>query len=594
VGSAELVPDRSAPVPRVARGFSSAVAGTRWLRPALWPVGIAIGIAAVAPTLAGHRAHGLDAATILTLVAGWSFMASGLVAWKRREENRVGVLMVGIGFLYIVPDALRESSGSMLLASSGLLAANWFLAAFAYLLVAFPSGRAGSRLDRFLVACVVLPAVPLQALWMMFLPIPNALQVHADAGVATVIDDTQRIVFFVAVVVLPAVLLRRWLCASPPLRRVLDPVLFGAAAILLFGLYVVLDKIGAPTQLVDNGFRVVLAAVPIMFLLGLLRARLARSAIGDLLVDLREPARPDVLRDALARAVRDPSLALAYWVPEYAGYVGIDGRTTDLPPEGHGRVVTIVERRGQRVAALIHDASLRDEPELVGAVCAAAGIALENERLQADLRARLEELRGSRARLVETGDAERRRLERDLHDGAQQRLVSIALELRRVERRLAPGSDEERLLHEVRDELGVSLRELRELAQGIHPAVLSDHGLDVALESLVARAAVPVRLTATAGGRLPQATEVAAYFIVSECLTNVGKYAPASRATVGVTREGDRLVVEVADDGAGGADPLGGSGLRGLADRVEALGGRLRVTSPPGRGTTVRAELPCA
>ena len=237
----------------------------------------------------------------------------------------------------------------------------------------------------------------------------------------------------------------------------------------------------------------VLAAVPIIFLAGLLRARLARSGLGALLVELREPAEPGALRDSLARALRDPSLELAYWVPEYRSYVGVDGEPIDLPAEGSGRVATFVERGGTSVAALIHDASLQDEPELVGAVTSAAGIALENERLQADLRARLADLRASRARIVEAGDTARRKLERDLHDGAQQRLVSMSVVLRLVENRVPADSNEATLLKTARTELNESLEELRRIARGIHPAVLSDHGLPVALETLAARA--PVRVT---------------------------------------------------------------------------------------------------
>ncbi len=211
--------------------------------------------------------------------------------------------------------------------------------------------------------------------------------------------------------------------------------------------------------------------------------------------------------------------------------------------------------------------------------------------LDAQLRDRLEELRASRARLVEAGDAARRRLERDLHDGAQSRLVAVSLLLRTARMR-ASGDDElEELLGRAQDELGQSIDELRELAHGIHPAVLTDRGLEPALQALVTRAPVPVDVEAD-GGRLPPPVESAAYFVVSEALTNVAKYAQASRASVAVRRADDRLTVEVADDGVGGADLAGGSGLRGLADRVEALGGRLEIDSPPGAGTRVTAEIP--
>jgi signal transduction histidine kinase len=571
--------------------WSRDVLGARWLRLALWPAGIAAGIGA------HHGLDSPDASPALYLVVGWSFIASGLIGWARRPENRIGVFMVAVGFLWFAPELLAQSASS-LVSTLGIWTWNAWAVVFVLLLVAFPFGRLVSRLDRFLVAIVLVPAIPMQALWLLFLETGgdpgNAFLVWPDAAVADAVDNAQRVIAIAALAVLAAALVHRWVRASPPLRRVLTPVLAGAGAVILFSLVILLDKIGGRTELLDALFRVVLASVPIIFLVGLLRARLARSAVGDLLVHLQQPGAPGALREALARALHDPSLTLAYWVPEYETYVGVDGRPTELPKGDDDRVATLVERRGRRVAALVHDASLRDEPELVGAVTAAAGIALENEQLQADLRARLEELRGSRARIVEAGDSERRRLERNLHDGAQQRLVSLSVGLRLLASRLTPDSEEAKLLEEAREELRASLEELRELAQGIHPAVLSDHGLGVALESLAARTPLHVCLAVEVHGRLPEPVEVAAYYLVSEGLTNVAKYAHAAEATVNVAREDGGLVVEVVDDGVGGADPGSGSGLRGLADRVEALDGRLRVWSPAGGGTRVRAEIPCA
>jgi signal transduction histidine kinase len=242
---------------------------------------------------------------------------------------------------------------------------------------------------------------------------------------------------------------------------------------------------------------------------------------------------------------------------------------------------------------LVHDAALLQEPELLGAATAAARVAFENAQLHVELQARLEELTSSRARIVEAGQKERQRLERDLHDGAQQRLVALSLELRLLEERLADDPEARRRLDLARREVGASLEELRELAHGLHPAVVSGHGLAVALESLAARAPVPVRLTVVTDGRLPEALEIAAYYLVAETLANVGKYARASAVSVDVTRACDAVVIEVADDGVGGADTEHGTGLRGLADRVETLGGRLRIWSPAGGGTRVRAEIPC-
>ncbi len=272
-----------------------------------------------------------------------------------------------------------------------------------------------------------------------------------------------------------------------------------------------------------------------------------------------------------------------------------EGRPFELPEDDPERAVTKVEREGECVAAIVYDASLRDAREHVDAVGAAAALALENERLDAELRAKVEELRASRQRMLRIGLEERRRLERDLHDGAQQRLVSMALNMRLARSRLRDDPDgADTLLAGAGEELDAALEELRELARGIHPAVLSDRGLDTALETLARRAPVPVELGALPGERLPEAVELAAYFVVSEALTNVAKYAQASHATVNVDRDNGRVVVEVKDDGVGGADPANGTGLRGLADRLAVIEGRLDVDSRAGSGTTVIARIPCA
>jgi signal transduction histidine kinase len=255
--------------------------------------------------------------------------------------------------------------------------------------------------------------------------------------------------------------------------------------------------------------------------------------------------------------------------------------------------VTVLEHDGNPIAALVHDRSLLDDPELVQAVGAAASLALENARLQAELRAQLEEVRASRARIVSAGDAERRRLERDLHDGAQQRLLGVRLALQLARGRLADGgavTDE--LLAEVDTEVVDALEELRVLARGIHRAILTEEGLAAALAALARRAPVPVELT-VCPQRLPAPVEATAYFVAAEALANVAKHANACRVAIEVTRRNGTLGVQVADDGVGGADP-GGAGLRGLRDRVEALDGRLEIESPSGGGTRVSAAIPCA
>jgi signal transduction histidine kinase len=311
-------------------------------------------------------------------------------------------------------------------------------------------------------------------------------------------------------------------------------------------------------------------------------------------VELGEPSASIGLREALARALGDPSLQLAYWFSADKGYVDGAGVAVGLPDADSGRSATFVERDGHPIAVLLHDPVLEHNADLVESVCAAASLALENERLQAELRARVVELQASRARLVEATDAERRRIERDLHDGTQQRLVSIAMALGLLESKLPPQAIAAKpLVSETRAALALALEELRELTHGINPPLLTERGLPAALDELCRRAALPTRLDVALDRRLPDQIESAAYFTASEALTNAAKHSHGSEIRVTASCESRHLIVEITDDGIGGAVSTGGSGLRGLADRTEALGGRFTVSSPPGRGTTVRAELPC-
>ena len=375
-------------------------------------------------------------------------------------------------------------------------------------------------------------------------------------------------------------LVRQWRAAAAPERRSLVPVFAsGGVSLALVAAYAT-TQIDALLWMAFAAF----AATPFAFLAGLARADLSGSrGVRTLMAQLADaPERAD-LRDALARALGDPALELAFWMPELNRYVDADGAPAELPGEDDARrTVTEIDHHGEHVAAIVHDRA--QDTETVRAAGAATALMLENQRLDAELRARLVELRASRARLVEAADGERRRLERNLHDGAQSRLVALALNLRLARMTVADGSDTAALLDGSIDELGQSLKELRDLARGIHPAVLSERGLEPAVRALAARAPVPVDIVGQAAGRLPAAVETAAYFVVSEALTNVSKYAHAEHATVRVERVNGQLLVEVSDDGVGGANASDGSGLRGLSDRVAALSGTLEVSSPPGSG----------
>ena len=675
---------------------------------------------------------------VLGIAIGWSFVASGLVAWARRPENAIGRLMVLAGFLRLGGEFCGGSDQPVLFAVGHVLHAGFWIAV-GYVLLTFPTGRLDRRLSRWILAGAML-LLPLRLAWFLLGGEDESGHVIAavrSAEGARVLLRAETALGALLIALIMLVLVERWIRASPRFRVAIAPVLWaGAAGFGLLLLTIADDHMGnplggLPMVLLD----LVLAGVAVGFLVGLLRARLARSAVAELVVELGSAAAPGDLRDALARALRDPSLALAYWLPDRDRYVDFDGRPFELPAGTDGRAVSVVEREDRKVAALVHDPALREEPELVRSVCAAAALALENARLQAELRAqlseskqqeerlqalidssplalvefgpdtrirlwnpaaerifgwsrdeilgrdglpmappskraesedlftrviageslndyetvrqrkdgtlvdvsiaaapitdesgpalgnmvaytditerktqaaevhrlnaelhaRLAELRASRARIVEAADEARRRIERNLHDGTQQRLVSISMALGLAEAKLASDPiTAGAVFGEARQGLSAALEELRELSHGIHPAILTERGLGPALDELALRAAVPVELAVSGSDGLPEQVEAAAYYVVSEAIANVAKYAHATRTGVRVQAADGEVVVEVADDGIGGADTSRGSGLRGLTDRVEALGGRLWLSSPPGQGTIVRAEIPCA
>ena len=562
-------------------------------RRAAFLLGLLAAGGSLALTSSGGGLDAFDLTTTLVFLVGCSFFVSGLVAWSRRE-NRLGPLMMLVGLTWFARP-LGNVDSSVVFTGAVWLTDTWFVL-LALFLLSLPYGRLTSRLDTATMGIFLIVSIPLELAWLLFFKLDepgNALLVWPDAGAADAIDWAQRTLVFIGSVALTVTLWRRWFKATPPLRRILIPALVGGAAVLVSAVMTVLAKFIAPPESVRWLELCAFIAVPVAVLTGIVRARLARSAVGDVFVALQANPPPEELRDVLAGALDDTSLELAFWLPAYGAYTDLDGRPIELPEETSGRAATPVERAGSHVAVLIHDASLLEEPELLSAVGAAAGIALENARLQAELRARLEELRGSRARILEVAQSERQRLERDLHDGAQQRLIALSLELKTLEKQLPENPDARKRLDEAQDEITRSLEELRAVARGIHPAVLTGHGLAVALEQVAARAAVPVQLSVDTGGRLPSQVETAAYYVVTESLTNIAKHAKAKRATIDVGRTDGGLLVEIVDDGIGGADTERGSGVRGLADRVEALGGRLRVWSPHGDGTRVQAEIPC-
>jgi signal transduction histidine kinase len=570
-------------------------------RLALVPAALAAGIGAAA-VMAGADEPPGGAEIAVSLLVGWSFVASGLVAWDRRPENATGKVMVATGFAWFAHE-LAWATDPLPWTLGQLLEPAYLLGA-GFLLVSFPDGRLHTAAEHWVMRIAVLIVAPLQIAWLLLgygddrgCDCPdNLLQVVDAPAASEAIVHVQQGLSVPLAVATVVVVVRRWRAASPSRRFAIAPVLVtGAIAFAALIPWIINDALDEPLgDWPDVVVQLALAAVPVAFLVGLLRTRLARAAVADLVVELGGPVAPGALRGALARALRDPTLTVAYWLADGERFVDADGRAVTLP-DGTERAVTEVQREGRRIAALIHDPALVDDPELVASAGAAAALALENERLQAELRARLEQLRASRARIVEATQQERRRIERDLHDGTQQRLVSIAMTLGLADSKLDRDPPVARsLLDEARASLSVTLRELRELAQGIHPGILNERGLRAALEELAYSARLPLELEVALTQRLPDRVEAAAYYLVSEALTNIAKHAEASAVRIRVQRTDGRAVVEIADDGIGGADNARGSGLRGLADRVDALGGQLRVESPPGRGTVLHAEIPCA
>jgi signal transduction histidine kinase len=532
-------------------------------------------------------------------VVGWSFVGTGLYAWRRRPESRFGLLMVLVGFAWFL-GPLYAADSPLVFTLGIVLGALWG-PIFGHVLLSFPTGRLPTRARRRVVAAsyLLIPLAPVPALLVSDADdvitdcrggCPrNVLLIVRDEGLGDAALALGSALTLGLCLVAVGMLVRQWRAAAAPERRSLVPLFVsGGVTLALVAAYAV-SQIDALLWMAFTAF----AATPFAFLAGLARADLSGSrGVRTLIAELADaPERAD-LRDALARALGDPALELAFWMPELNSYVDGSGSPAELPgADDARRTVTEIDHHGEHVAAIVHDRA--QDTETVRAAGAATALMLENQRLDAELRANLIELRASRARLVEAADGERRRLERNLHDGAQSRLVALALNLRLARMSVTDGSDTAALLDGSIDELGQSLRELRDLARGIHPAVLSERGLEPAVRALAARAPVPVELVGESAGRLPAAVETAAYFLVSEALTNVSKYAHARHATVRVERVDGELLVEVSDDGVGGARASDGSGLRGLSDRVAALSGTLDVSSPPGRGTRLRAHLPC-
>ena len=559
-------------------------------------------------TLSAPRSTALLLADV---AVGWSMIGAGLIASHRRPENRLGLLAISAGFAWFAGDF--ASARDVRVAYAATIFHGWFDPLFALVILSYPAGRIDGRIARGLAAGFI----GVQAGWSVakaygLRPIawwdcPTCIGTVDDFIATTgALDTLGRIetalltALSIGVIGLVAA---RWLRASGTARRRQAPALLAGVVLALgFTGGFLLQTIAPESARTGGGELRVLALavlrilVAVALLIGVLRDDAARGRIADLVTRLNSLPSTAVLRESLRDALSDRSLEVYRWDAERNAFLDAGGGVVALPDRDPRRSVLAIESEGRPALAIVHDPALQDDPGLVSAAVAAVRLSVENERLQAEVRTQLEAVRASRARLVEAGDTERRRIERDLHDGAQQRLVSLQISLQLLRRQLGPEADPAAMaeLDLAIAEASNAVVEVRELARGVHPAVLTEAGLDTALASLAERSAVPVRLESTINGRLPGSVEATAYFVVAEALTNTARYAGATEATVRAHVRDERLHLEVADDGEGGATVAGGSGLRGLEDRVTALGGTFGLVSPVGGGTSIVVELPCA
>ncbi|MBW4717066.1 sensor histidine kinase [Saccharothrix obliqua] len=504
--------------------------------------------------------------TTAVLAVSAVYVTAGAFSRKAQPRNRIGLLLVLAGVLWSV-DRLWDGPAF----AHHLVAKSW-PAVLGHLVVAFPTGRLLTAPRRAVVLSGYAAVVLVTA------------AARSREEWAYVVRDAETPLTVAIGSAMLGLQLHRWTCSSLAQRRTLTAMLGASVvAVLVFAAWRPVERAGLNPPVV--ALMLALTGIPLAYLAGLLRRRVDRGGVADLVVRLNGQGPRAGVREALAATLRDPGLRVGYWVASQQRYVDASG----APVVADGsRVQTRVDRGGSPVALLLHDPGL--DVELVDAACAAVALALDNERLTAELRARLRQLDESRARLVRAAEAERRRLERDLHDGVQQRLLSVAMTLGLAE--ALPPERARDLVGEAKSAVLATIEDVRAVCHGILPPVLAERGLHGAVRELAALADPAAEPVVELAGPVPPQVETAAYYVVAEALANVTKHAGATRARVVVTTRAGTLEVRVDDDGRGGADARG-SGLRGLADRVAATGGSLAVLSVPGEGTSVRVVLPC-
>ena len=576
---------------------------------------IAVGVFALVTTGVGISSGAPPQFLVADLVGGLSFLVSGLAAVWLRPRSPAGPMLIACAALWFVGS--YAPTGQPVVTHLGFAFERYYDLVLAALLLLLSGGL--GRASRALMA-VLTAAFGLRTIGRLLFVDPslypdcegcrpNPFALWPDLAAFETIEIAANAAIAVLALVVGGVAIRRLLGSTAVARRARWPILITGSIAMAAAAFHAAEyawSTATGTLLVDLaepwaevfawsvfGLR---ALVPIGFLVSTLRLRGQAGPLAPLAAELGRSDGSGTIGDALRTALGDASLMLLR--PATAGgWLGEDGHVASRPSANEHRAVTLVGPANAPVAAIVHDPALLEHPELLDGVVRVLGLAMENKRLEAEVREQLQAVTDSRARIVAATEAERRRLERDLHDGAQQRLIGVALALQqaRASTDAADGSATAALRGELdaaANELNLAIRELRELARGIHPAILEEEGLGPAVAGLARRASLPVEVRVELDARLPRLVESTVYFTIAEALTNSQRHAQATQARVHVARTDGTIAVEVSDDGAGGADPARGSGLRGLADRVAALGGSLSVDSQPGAGTRVRATIP--